>query len=228
MSDTTEILSTIDDYLISIADGLRYASDTLSRADAGHQGVRYYVPKLDFELRMTLKVVEDTSLSTRYRRDAASAAGDRHLTFSPVTPEVSGRSNFSAEIVSTLRGSFVAVPANDGLPAPRLALRVDADDPRAVRVEALLRDAAGKALPGVEVEFNLDRDDSATLSQATVGAAFALAAGTALDAGVATSGADGVASAILRVDPAQAAGSQLVVVVDALSLSETHVHQVRA
>ena len=226
MSDTTEILSTIDDYLISIADGLRYASDTLSRADAGSLGVRYYVPKLDFELRMTLRVVEDTALSTRYKRDVASAAGDRHLLFSPVTPEVSGRSTFSAEIVSTLRGSFVAVPANDGLPPPRLALRVSAEDPRAVRVDALLRDAAGKALPGVEVEFNLDRDDSATLSHDTVGAGIALAAGTALDSGAATTGADGRASVILRVDPAQAPGSQLVIVVDALGLSETHVHVV--
>lgn len=231
MADATEILTTIDDYLISIADGLRYAQAELGRAGAaGASGsqVSYYVPRLDFELKMTLKVVEDTALSGRYGRDALSPARDRHLMFSPVNAEQTSRSSFSAEIVSTIRGSFVAVPANDGLPTARLRLVVRPDGADHV-VEAHLRDAVGKPLAGVEVQFNLDRDDSEALSQeAGVRASPLLAPGTALDLGVASTGADGLATATLRVDPAQARGSLLVLVVDAAGQSETHVIEVPA
>lgn len=234
MADTAEILTTIDDYLISIADGLRHAQDELSRqgsSGAAGQSVSYYVPKLDFELKMTLRVVEDTTLSTRYGRDDLSTVANKHLAFSPITADQTSKSNFSAEIISTIRGSFVAVPANDGLPAARLKTQVSVDptNARRVAVIATLRDATGRALPGVEVQFNLDRDDSQALSlEAGVRASPLIAAGTTLEAGVATTGADGVASTTLVLGPRQATGSMLALVIDAAGQSDTHVHVVTA
>ena len=92
MSETTTLLTTIDDYLLSLADGIALAQSELSRSAAagppGHQ-VAYYLPRLDFELRMTLRVTRSEELSQRYESVRAPDARDTHLLFSPVSSSTS-------------------------------------------------------------------------------------------------------------------------------------------
>ena len=62
MADAKGLLAgTIDDYLVSIAHGLRSAQAELDRAvtqsGEGGANVQYHVPSLDFELKITMHLV---------------------------------------------------------------------------------------------------------------------------------------------------------------------------
>lgn len=222
MTTPEDLLTTIDDYLLSIADGIRLAQEQLATsASAGPPGRQYtyYLPKVDFELRVTARVVESTDISAKYQKVRGDQRGDRHLVFSPVTPEKQATMNLSAEIVSVVSGSFVAVPANEGLPAVRLVTTVDDADRTNVRVTVRARNASNEAVRDLEVHVNLDREETAGLGTT-------LAAGTGVVAPVARTGADGAASVVLTVAPAQAPGSLLALVVDAAGRTETVVYEV--
>jgi hypothetical protein len=163
MSDTTqqaqELFGTLDEYLLELADGLAKAQSelgTLSSVGAPGRQFTYYVPKLDFELRMDLRV-ETTSVS------GATSAG-KVLKMRPVRLAETATTQTRTELVSIIRGSFVAVPANEGLPPVVLDASVTTDASGLPMVVARLRNAAGEVLPGVEVEFNLDRRMTLSLS----------------------------------------------------------------
>src|SRR3954470_9360110 len=70
MADQTDVFSTLDDFLLSLADGITSAQDVLTRGSAlgpvGRQ-YTYHLPRVDFELKLNLRVVEDALLSQRYR-----------------------------------------------------------------------------------------------------------------------------------------------------------------
>ena len=70
MADATDAFSTIDDFLLSLAEGVSYAQGELARAGvSGPPGaqVLYQLPRVEFELKMNLTVVQDQGLSQRYR-----------------------------------------------------------------------------------------------------------------------------------------------------------------
>ncbi len=195
-TQTQELFGTLDEFLVSIADGIVAAQTELGKMSVGGapgQQYTYYIPKLDFELRIDLKV-ETTSTGT-----------EKVLKMKPVAMADALRTQ--AEIVSVVRGSFVAVPANDGLPA----LVLDASVTRVggvPHVEARVRNAAGELVVGLEVEFNLDRDATRALG------GVAPAAGTDVALAVVRTGADGIArTAIVRAG--EDAAPVLVFTVDA-------------
>ena len=74
-----------------------------------------------------------------------------------------------------------------------------------------------------DVEFNLDREESESLS----GAGFTIHSGTGLTQSVVTTDANGVASTIFNVSTAQASGS-LALVIDAVQQTELVVVEVPA
>ena len=121
MPDPNDAFSTLDDFLLSLADGVTQAQNELARAGAvGPAGAQftYHLPRVDFEFKLNLRIVEDSGLSNKYQSIRPARLGDRHLIFRPITPGVaSGSSNSTLEIAATLSGALVAVPANDGLPA---------------------------------------------------------------------------------------------------------------
>lgn len=164
MSDVTtqaqELFGTLDEYLINLADGLARAQEELgqlSAAGAPGRQFTYYVPKLEFELRMDLKVETATSTS-------GTAVVGKVLKMKPVRLVDAAQTQTSTDIVSIIRGSFVAVPANEGLPATLLEARVEPDASGKPGVVARVRNAAGEPLVGLEVEFNLDRPATQQLS----------------------------------------------------------------
>ncbi|MBZ4421730.1 hypothetical protein [Myxococcus sp. RHSTA-1-4] len=164
MSDTTqqaqELFGTLDEYLLELADGLAKAQAELgaiSSAGAPGRQFTYYVPKLDFELRMDLRV-ETTTVS------GPTPTTGKVLKMRPVRLAETATSQTRTELVSIIRGSFVAVPANEGLPPVVLDASVTKDASGLPMVVARLRNAAGEALPNVEVEFNLDRRTTLSLA----------------------------------------------------------------
>ena len=223
MPDPTDAFSTIDDFLLSLAEGVSYAQAELARAGAsgppGAQVISNF-PRVEFELKMNLTVVQDQGLSQRYRALRAVRPNDKHLLFKPLTNE---EASSTLEIAATVKGAFIAVPANNGLPAPVLRTLVDPRDPRAPIVRVTVSNAAGEPLPGVEVQLNVDREESVALSPA----GFAVAAGTSFDQGVLTTDAGGTAQSVLRIASGQARGL-LVITVDALSRTEAIVYEVTA
>ncbi|KFA91502.1 hypothetical protein [Archangium violaceum] len=164
MSDVTtqaqDLFGTLDEYLINLADGLAQAQQELgqlSAAGAPGRQFTYYVPKLEFELRMDLKVETET-------RTSGTGVSAKVLKMKPVRVVDTAQTQTSAGIVSVIRGSFVAVPANEGLPATLLEAVMEKDTAGRPVVVARVRNAAGEPVVGLEVEFNLDRAGTQRLS----------------------------------------------------------------
>ena len=227
MSETTEILTTLDDYLLSLADGISLAQQELSRSAAvGRPGQQfhYYMPKLEFELRMKVNVVQDETLSERYQSVRGKLARDTHLLFSPAKP--SGSKTTTTEVVSIVKGTFVAVPANDGLPATLLRTEVSKGAGGEPVIELWATGGSGEPIEGLEVQFNIDREETAELSGVSDPAS-TVADGTLLvDAVVRTDGS-GKASTGLLIGADQAAkAKKLAVVIDAASRTELVVFEV--
>lgn len=225
MADQTDAFSTLDDFLLSLADGISSAQDALTRAGsvgpAGRQ-YAYHLPRVDFELRMNLKVVDDAVLSERYRPLRLDRPNDRHLLFKPVAADASS----SIEIAAVVRGAFVAVPANGGLPATVVQTAIDAKEARAPEVRVTARNTAGEPIPGLEVQFNVDREESGALTTAA-GGTFVSAADTGFEHGVVATGADGIARAVLHIGAGQKP-CLLAVTIDAGGRTESLAYEVTA
>jgi hypothetical protein len=225
MPDANEAFSTLDDFLLSLADGITQAQETLARSGtSGPPGrqVTYQLPRVDFEVKMNLRVVEDEGLSARYRAVRPERLSAKHLLFKPLTTE---EASSTLEIAAVIKGAFVAVPANNGLPPTLLETTVQStEDPRGKRVRVIVRSAAGEPRAGIDVQFNVDREESETLTTGS-GVTFTLTTGTGFAVGVVTTDANGVAEGELRI----AAGQPrvvLVLVIDAADRTEQLVLEV--
>jgi len=224
MADQTDAFSTLDDFLLSLADGITSAQDELSRAaplGGAGRAYAYHIPRVEFELKMNLRVVEDAVLSDRYRSLRLNRPNDKHLLFKPVAPDAA---TSTLDIAAVVRGVFVAVPANAGQPAAVIRTSVDMADRSAPVVQVIARNAAGEPLAGIEVHFNIDREESAALTAAS-GGTFALAPTTRFDRAVVITDATGVAQSVLRV-AAQQGHALLALVIDAAGRTETMVYEV--
>ena len=224
MADPDNAFSTLDDFLLSLADGITAAQDELTRAGTfGPPGRAhaYHLPRVEFELKMNLRVVEDASLSSRYRTLRMDRPSDKHLLFKPATADPGSS---TLDIAAVVRGVFVAVPANNGLPATVIDTSVNAADARAPLVQVRARNAAGEALPNVEVHFNVDREESASLSTES-GHTFTLAPGTGFERGVVMTDAAGVARTTLHIDAGQSP-CLLALAIDVAGRNDTLVYEV--
>lgn len=218
MSSSNAFLTgSIDDYLLGLADGVEKAQRQLSRVslelNAGEAPVMYQIPRVEFELKLSLEMVsaEDGSGATLQFRPAGQG-GSRQTT---------------TEASSTLRGSLVAVPRLGGKPRPVLGTTLRRIDPEAWRwqVRVKLATAAGEALSGVKVQFNTDRERSRELTDKLVslpeGSSSALSSQTKFSSGVVTTDGHGVASATLEADASEPKGRYVAAVIDALGETET-------
>jgi hypothetical protein len=224
--DPNDAFSTLDDFLLSLADGITRAQEELSRGASAGPGGRhfvYHMPRIDFELKMNMRVVQDDVLTGRYQQLRPGLASGKHLLFRPLASE---EASSVLEIAAVVRGAFVAVPANNGLPAALITTSVTKRDARAAIVTVTARNAAGEALPGVEVQVNVDREESLALNLAS-GRIMTVNAGTRFERAVVTTDDSGVATAVLQIAVGQQPGL-LVLVIDALERTETVVYEVVA
>lgn len=226
MPDSNDFLTgTIDDYLLGLAEGVEKAQRQLSQVslelNAGEAPIMYQIPRVDFELKLSFEMV--TSGGTNAKR----------LQFRPVGGASRNTRQTVAEAASTLRGSLVAVPRSGGKPRPVVRATLRQIDPSAAsasarwrwQVRVTLSTAAGEPLPGVDVQFNVDRERSRELSEKLGN----LPAGTSLSPlpdtrfwdGLVTTDARGVASGTLEADAGEPVGKYIAAVVDALGETET-------
>jgi hypothetical protein len=223
MADPNDAFSTLDDFLLSLADGIARAQDELSRSAAGPGGQQfvYHLPRVDFELKMNMRVVQDDTLTERYKQLRPGIASSKHLMFKPLAAE---EVSSVTEVAAVVRGAFVAVPANHGLPAAVLSASVIPQNARTANVRITARNAAGEVLVGVEVQVNVDREESVALNAAS-GVTMTVDPATRFVNAVVTTDDAGVATALLQIAPNQQAG-MLVLVIDALDRTETVVYEV--
>lgn len=227
MSDPTDFVTgTIDDLLLSMADGIVYAQQQLDRlrtVDAlGKPGPTYQIPYLDFELRVAAQFTQDAVLDQRYGPTTTAPKGAKHLVMRAVAPQDTTVSNFQGEIISSLKGRFVAVPPNAGRPPLVLSTSVQAVDANTHTLRVELRNALGEAIVGQPVHFNLDPVLSADLSAADGITLSALSPSTTLVQGLVSTDVSGVATTTLSFDPVapEPSGASVAVVIDAVDRSE--------
>jgi hypothetical protein len=221
MSDPSDFVSgTIDDLLLSMAAGLVHAQEQLNRlqtVDAlGRPGPTYQVPYLDFDLRVTAQFVTDPKLDQKYGTGVLAPGGSRHLVMRAIQPADTTIDGFKGEIVSNLRGRFVAVPPNAGKPPLVVATTVEQLDPQHHELRVLVRTALGEPIPGLQVHYNLDLVLSIALSAADGVVITALQPTTVVTQGVVLTDATGLARTTLttsNVTP-EPTGASVVVAVD--------------
>ncbi len=227
MSDPSDFVSgTIDDLLLSMAEGLVHAQaqlDQLQTLDAlGRPGPTYQVPYLDFDLRVAAQFVTDPALDQKYGNKALAPGGSKHLTMRAIQPADTTIDGFKGEIVSNLRGRFVAVPPNAGKPPLVITTAVELVDPLHHELRVVVRTALGEAVPGMSVHFNLDAAMSIALSAADGVVLTELQPTTVLAQGIVVTNAVGLAQTSLVTSDTtpEPAGTSIVIAVDVVGRLE--------
>jgi hypothetical protein len=178
------VAGTIEDILVSLAQGIRDAQDRLNQLEPfdeyGRPRPQYYLPHLDFTLKInavetkttdTGPVVPATSSAIGFAQEkrVSSVLGFAMVRQAPINFALANPSKSSStttnEVYSTISGRFVAVPPNEGM--PQIALTVtstkDASGKQTVRVASSY--AAGGPVRGATVEFNADPVSTAALNE---------------------------------------------------------------
>jgi len=202
--------ASIEDYLVGLAASLQHAQRQLSALTVPGEGARptvsYQLPKLDFELKLSLELSEEASSS------AGSGTG---VAMRGRLLNATGSRTQSAEAASRISGSFVAVPLDGGKPPPVLATRIERSSlANHFSIIASMTTATGEPLVDVDVHFNADRRLAAELNPAVEPPA-----SRPLHAVVRT-GKDGRASNLLDAS-AEPAGTRVPLMIDALGRTTT-------
>ncbi|MCB1735344.1 MAG: hypothetical protein H6981_10780 [Gammaproteobacteria bacterium] len=231
MSQSDEILTgTIDDYLLSIADGIEKAQAVLSKVrvpgQPGTPPTSYIIPSLEFELRMHIELSSAPEPAapglTRFGAGKASALSKVMRLAAPQAGSASQGKSIG-EATSVIKGSFVAVPTNGGKPQPTIQTRIEKISGRRIRVVVSVRGNTGESMPGVEVNFNLDREATAELNAQLA----APQEGTDMSTALGVTDASGSVSSELIIANQESKGVSLVVLVDVLGDSETVIYEVQ-
>jgi len=178
---------------------------------AGQPTVAYQIPKVEFELKLNL------SLQTSVAQAQDGASGRSRLLWRAARP---ADGQLSAEATSTVRGSFVAVPVSGGRPPPRLRTAFARRDSGQVEIRIEIRDGLGDPVPGVEVQCNIERERSATLSPPRK-PAYNVHALTQIQPAVLVTDDQGRAQTLLSIADAEPPGTLLAVRIDTVGVGET-------
>lgn len=183
MAEPEEILtSTIDDYILSIASGLTQAQKELntlaSREVPYGESIRYMIPHIDFELKMSVELATSPELDKKYpQKWKPPAWGPKHVLMKPVNPGNADQMNTQA--LSTISGRIVSVPQTEGKPVNQIAAALKKLGDRKVQISTTVISPGGKGVQGAEIHCNIDREESQELNKNR-----ALQAGTDIEEGV--------------------------------------------
>ncbi len=209
---------TLDDYLISLAQGISEAQKKLNQLALNDttsvNPVLYQIPKVEFELKVSYSLNQQTQ---------SSASGETkkvtRFQVQSLTPE-SQTEGLTTEGMSTIRGSFVAVPANHGKPPTVLQTAIRRFSATSAGLEVWVRNRAGEVLPNVAVQVNIDREYSATMNGWN-GLDQGVSEHTFLEDGVITTDDQGHASTNLTIANDEPSGTNVVIVIDSSGQTET-------
>lgn len=239
-NNTQFLTGSIDDYLLGLADGIQKAQRQLSQMaitlQPGESAVTYQIPRVEFELKMSLEVASPA--------DTGSSA---LLRFRPASPVRGGAGATTSDVASTIRGAFVAVPVHGGKPPPDIRITLRQINARTFELTVRVASAAGERLAGVEVQFNVDRersrelkvlpggsglpsgiynDKDATYNYVAFGEAAGLYANTRFWDGSVPTDANGIAVGVLNIDAQEPPGTRIATIVDVLGQTESIVFKV--
>jgi hypothetical protein len=206
VSDEPESVAsaTIAELLVGMASGVvdaqRKLAGVQTHDDRGRPGPTYVLPELEFELRVATQLTEGSD-------------GHQELRVRPIRPGEAGERGLGPELVSTLRGRFVALPPSSGLPPLVLTTEVELLELSARRLLVTLR-AGGQPAVDVEVRLDLDLARSRQLS-GLGGVELASLGATRLRPAQARTDGQGRATSVLELDPGAAPGTHVVVMIDA-------------
>lgn len=206
-----EISDSLDDYLVSLADGLAEAQLRLDdmASVSGPEGIRYQIPKLEFDLKVDFSLQVNTEESGEpVKRFLIKAKNDS-----------STSTNSTQSVTSTLSGSFVAVPVNQGTPAHVVETELVRRSANEVVLNVYVYHANGEPAANVEVEVNIDRERSDSLNKAERRAV--LKSATELSEGVLLTSTEGVATTQLIIAAQEVQQNRIVVVIDCQGQTET-------
>ena len=194
--------SSIEELLVSIADGVREAQSALDNGPlldpAGRPLTQYHLPYLDFTIQVDMQTVSDSGggrpVALMFTRRGTTSSTEQTIT-------------------STISGRLVATPPGDGLPVPRIDLSVGDVSGGAVPLALAVTNSAGERLANQRVELNIDDQESRALSAARSVADFTRSPATRLAAAVLITDAAGSANGSLAVGATDAGTKAVVVVV---------------
>lgn len=226
MANQDLINTSIDEYLISLANSIsqaqRHISNLQITTQDGKSAISYQLPQVEFELKMSFILTKKRPPSGAPARDIAKAEGGGYLQARPLDPASSTSS--TAEVASTVKGSFIAVPIQGGKPPPviRTSLARRPDNPLDFAITVTVQSAVGENLAGIDVQFNVDRELFARLNaESNSGLPREVHVDTGLRYGVRRTDADGKAVNELRVGEKEIKDTSIPIVIDVLGETET-------
>ena len=191
--------NSIEELLVSLADGLREAQMALNAGPVVDAGGRilssYELPFLDFSIQVEMQTRTDS--------------GGRPIAL-VFTARDQGSS--SQNVRSNISGRLIATPPGDGLPVPRITIAVGGNIGGEAALTLTVSNSAGERLADQPLELNIDDEASGALSRARGLDGFLRLGGTRLREALLTTDAEGRAATSLKVDDGQS-GKGVVVVV---------------
>ena len=202
-SDAKLVADSLEEMLVSIAEGVREAQealDGLAPFDAfGRPVPGYFIPHLDFELLVDIETETNSEGRPIFKVMAARGL---------LGGGGSSTSNTKSHTTSRIAGRLVAIPPGEGLPVPQLVLTAEKTGVGETTLTIRATNTAGELLAGQRIELNIDEEASKALSR---GASPTLPEARLKEAVLVTD-EDGRAATTLVVSDGGASGRQLLVV----------------
>lgn len=190
MSGDSEFVSqSIEDLLVSLAEGVREAQEALDSAPAtdafGRKQQTYHLPYVDFTFEVGVQRSKTVNNGrTVMKMKARKASGEP-----------------SSEINSVIAGRLVSIPPGEGVPVPVLQLESEGTTLKKTTVTILASNSAGEILAGHQIELNLNLAATQNLSMAQGVEVKEMGRGTRLKDAVLVSDENGYAETTLQFDP---------------------------
>lgn len=159
-SDAKLVADSLEEMLVSIAEGVREAQealDGLSPFDSfGRPVPGYFIPHLDFELLVDIETETNSQGRPIFKvmaaRNIFGGGG-------------SSTSNTKSHTTSRIAGRLVAIPPGEGLPVPQLVLTAEKTGAGETLLTVRASNNAGELLAGQRIELNIDEEASKALSR---------------------------------------------------------------
>lgn len=160
-SDAKLVADSLEEMLVSIAEGVREAQealDGLAPFDSfGRPVPGYFIPHLDFELLVDIETETNSQGRPIFKVSAArnifGGGGG------------SSTSNTKSHTTSRIAGRLVAIPPGEGLPVPQLILTAEKTGAGETLLTVRASNNAGEILAGQRIELNIDEEASKALSR---------------------------------------------------------------
>ncbi len=214
------IETTLDDYLLALADGIQQAQRQLDQTSVtgrpGQPATAYYLPRVEFELKMTFAM---RGGRPEGEQAADAKRGGRAGTLMMRAPAKGGEESYSGETTSVIRGAFVAVPLVGGRTPTTLRCSLIRHSAREIGLVVAVADSLGAVQIDVPVQIDVDRERSAELGTP-------LKVATDVDVGLLRTDLKGYAGTTLRISEDEPEGAVVVVIIEAAGATETVIVQV--